>query len=226
MTNRRYRPRRQRPPGWLEQLLAWRDDVRKRWRRRDEEMWDKVLTWPFPVRDLITVTTVVLALGCVIVPSLLGAADFQRTRELVETQPRESATFIEVVHGGRGDDAYYVQLRGDEVEADYGWFIPDPSPGTAVHVVRDPENPGRVIAVGMPKDWADPPWWLNTILAIVALAFGLLAAFFAGLRLVPERAEPAVDKLFETSNRLAQWADHRMRQWFGDSPPSGRHSAP
>jgi hypothetical protein len=207
-------------------LLAWREDVQMRLRRRGDEMWDKVLAWPLPVRDLLAVSTVVLALGCVIVPALHGGADFERSGNLVETQTRKTAAFVEVVYGERGNDAYYVELGGEEVEVDYGWFIPNPTAGTTVEVVRDPENPSRVIAVGTPQDWADRPW-LNVILAAVALAFGLLAAVFAGIRLVPERAEPVLEKLSEASSRLVRRVDHRLRAWFaGGSPPSGRHSSP
>lgn len=177
-----------------------------------------------PVRDLIAVFTVVLALGCVILAALLGGVDFQRSGELVETQPRQSATLVEVVDAGRGDNAYYVQLGDNEVEADYGSFITDPTPGTTVEVVRDPENPSHVIAVGTPQDWADRPW-LIAVTAVVALAVAFLSAFVAGLRVVPERAEPALEKLFKARDRLALRVDRKLRGWFGGgSPSSGRHS--
>jgi hypothetical protein len=139
---------------------------------------------------------------------------------------RESATLVEVIDAARGDDTYYVLLRGEEVRADYGWFIPDPTPGTTVEVVRDPENPSRVIAVGTPQDWADRPW-LNWVLAAVTLAVGLLAAFFAGLKLVPERAGPTLERLFKARERMVRQADHALRERLGrGSLPSGRHSSP
>lgn len=198
--------------------------MRLRLMDREEEIWDKVLTWPLPVRDLIAVFTVVLALGCVVVPALLGGADFQRSGELAETQTRQSATLVEVVDAGRGDDAYYVQLGDDEVEVDYGWFIADPTPGTTVEVVRDPENPIHVIAVGTPQDWADRPW-LIAVTAVVALVVGCLAALVAGLRVVPERAGPALETLFKARDRLALRVDRKLLGWFGGgSPSSGRHS--
>lgn len=224
--DKKFRPRRQGPRRQLGRLLAWRDDVRMRLLEREEKMWDMVLTWPLPLRDLLAVLTVLLALACVIVPALLGGADFQRTGKLVASQPRESATLVEVVDAARGDDTYYVLLHGEEIQADYGWFIPDPTPGTTVEVVLDPENPSRVIAVGTPQDWNDRPW-LTAILAAVALAFGLLAAYFAGRKLVPERAGPTFERLFKARERLARRADHALHERLGrGSPSSGRHSSP
>lgn len=219
-----FRPGRQGLRRRLVEVLAWTDGLHARWRRRDEEMWDKFLSWPLGVRDLLAVLTVMLAVACVVVPALLGGADFKRSGELVHTQPRESAKLIEVDHLVRGRETYYVHLAGEDVEMDYGWFIPNPTPGMTIEVVRDPENSSRIIAVGTPQDWADRPW-LNAILAALALVLGLVAALFAGIKLVPERAEPALEGLAQRGNRFARWLDETLQTWPGrDSPPSGRHS--
>ena len=178
-------------------------------------MWDKVLIWPLGVRGLLAVLTVMLAVACVVVPALLGGTHFKRSGELVQTQPRESATLIEVVPLVRGQEIYYVHLDGEDVEMDYGWFIPNPTPGMTIEVVRDPENSSRIIAVGTPQDWADRPWLTCDILAALALVLGLVAALFAGIKLVPERAEPALERLAQTGNRFARWLDETLQTWPG-----------
>jgi hypothetical protein len=148
-----------------------------------------------------------------------------RSAELARTQPRSTAKVVEVVQGARGSDTYYLELDGEEIEADYGWFIPDPTPGAAVEVVRDPEDSGRVIAVGRQEDWADRPVF-NALLWLLAVGTGAAIASAVALKLIPERTEPVLETMLDAGGRTMRRADRLLQRWLGRRrPPSGRRSA-
>lgn len=212
-------------------LVGWRERVRLGIGEREDAMWERVRSWPLPVRDVLAGVTVALAIACVAIPALVGGADFRHNAELVETQPREPATLVEIVHGSRGEDTYYIQFHGEELEADYGWFIDDPEPGMTVEVVRDPENPTHVVAVGTPQDWVDEPW-ITVIVWVAGLGLGLSGAVFAGIKFLPERADPVFEKIFDATDRFdiggrfVRWVDRTLQRWFGGgAPPTGRHAS-
>ena len=158
---------------------------------REEAMWEQSGPGRCPSVSVLAGVTVIFAIACVAVPALIGGAEFRHSAELVATQPPEPATLVEVVYGLRGNDTYSIQFRGEELEADYGWFIDDPMPGMTVDVVQDPEDPTHIIVVGTPQDWADKPW-LTVVLWVVGLGMGLVAAFFAGIKFIPEGGRPGV----------------------------------
>jgi hypothetical protein len=168
---------------------------------RSKARWERVQSWPRLIRILLAGASVVGVISAVLVTAFMGDTEFRRNADLVQTQPREEATFVEEVPVGRNGRSYYVQLHGKEVKADYGWLIPDPVPGATVEVVQDPDDPDRVVAVGTPKDWLDDPQMAVALWAI-ALVLGLITSVVAGIKFLPEYADPVLMKFFDWVARL------------------------
>ncbi|PWC08106.1 hypothetical protein [Mycetocola zhujimingii] len=164
------------------------------------------------MRDVLTVATVALVVGCIAAIGLGGQAEFRHAAELVETQPREPSTFVELVPGGRRlSDRYYVDFRGEETEVDYGVLIRDPHPGLMVDVVQDPENPSHIIVAGTPDDWTETPDGPILMWGFGVLG-GLVTASIAGLKFVPERTEPLLIKLIDALGGLMRWLTRFRRR--------------
>lgn len=212
MSNREHHPWWRQPLSWWTRLSAWKRRERRKAAARGEARVGRIQSWPRPLRDALAVATVALAMGLVVVIAFMAEAETRRNAELVETQPREQATFVEVGPAIRHGDVYYVQFRGEEVEADYGWLIRNPTPGAAVEVVQDPDDAERVIVVGTPEDWADGPQTV-VLTSGFALVIGLVATAVAGIKFVPERAEPLLLKAFALVARFVQWVGRTRRRF-------------
>lgn len=200
------------PLSWWKMFSAWKERERQKAAARGEARWDRVQSWPRPLRDALVGATVVLAVGLVVVIAFTAETDTRRNAQLVETQPREQAAFVEAGPGIRHDHVYYVRFRGEEVKADYGWLIRDQTPGASVEVVQDPNDPDHVIVVGTPEDWGASPQTV-VIISGFALVVGLVAAVVAGIKFVPERAEPLLMKVIDLVAQFVRWVGRTRRRF-------------
>lgn len=153
-----------------------------------------------------------MMMGCIAAIGLGAQAEFRHAAELVETQPREPSIFVELVPGGRRlSDRYYVDFRGEETEVDYGVLIRNPQPGRIVDVVQDPENPSHIIVAGTADDWTETPEGPILMWGFGVLG-GLVTASIAGLKFVPERAEPLFMKLIDALGGFVRWLSRFLRR--------------
>lgn len=168
------------------------DDIPPRGRRRRRK---RPPSHSLAVRRVLATALAALLLTAAVLGDTAMKESFDRDGRLVQTQPHRTGTVVEVTHAGRGMDTYTVEVNGELNELDYGWLLPDETPGARFQFVVDPEDGAHLIAVGSPDDWQLHP--LEGILAtglILLVAGGI--SVWAAAKILPEDLERLTHRLF------------------------------